>query len=120
VTRVLSVPYRFLYPAIVLFSCIGIYSIQNNTFDVMMTVAFGVLGYLFIKFGCEPAPLLLGFVLGPMMEENFRRALIIAKGDFAVFVERPISLALLAAAVLLIISMSLPALRKKRSEAFQG
>ncbi len=118
--RLLRVPYRFLYPAIVLFCCIGVYSLSNNTFDVMLTVLFGLLGYAFIKLGCEPAPLLLGFILGPMMEENFRRALLIERGDFAVFFEQPISAGLLIAALLLLISVSLPAIRRRRQEAFRG
>ena len=80
--RLLSVPYRLLYPAIILFCCIGVYTLSNNTFDVRLVVLFGALGYLFAKIGCEPAPMLLGFILGPMMEEFFRRALIIERGDF--------------------------------------
>jgi len=118
--RLLRVPYRFLYPAIVLFICIGVYSLSNNTFDVMLTALFGLLGYGFIKLGCEPAPLLLGFVLGPMMEENFRRALLFEKGDFAVFIEQPISAGLLVAALLLLLSVALPAIRRRRQEAFRG
>jgi putative tricarboxylic transport membrane protein len=120
--RLLSLPYRFLYPAIVLFCCIGVYTLQNNTFDVRMVVLFGALGYLFAKIGCEPAPMLLGFILGPMMEEYFRRALIIERGDFSVFINRPISATLLAAALLLVVSMSLPAIAKwqRRAVAEQG
>ena len=98
--RLLSLPYRFLYPAIILFCCIGVYTLSNNTFDVRMVVLFGALGYLLARIGCEPAPMLLGFILGPMMEEYFRRALIIERGDFMVFVNRPISATLLAAALL--------------------
>ncbi len=86
----------------------------NNIFDVRLVVLFGALGYLFAKIGCEPAPMLLGFILGPMMEEFFRRALIISRGDFIVFVERPISAGLLAAALALLVSMSLPAIAKWR------
>jgi TctA family transporter len=115
--RLLSLPYRFLYPAIILFCCIGVYTLSNNTFDVRMVVVFGAAGYLFAKIGCEPAPLLLGFILGPMMEEFFRRALIIERGDFSVFVTRPISAILLAAALLLLLSMSLPAIAKWRRQA---
>jgi TctA family transporter len=85
--RLLQVPYRFMYPAILLFCCIGVYSIQNNVFDVMITVVFGALGWLFAKLECEPAPLLLGFILGPMMEENLRRALLLSRGDPSVFVK---------------------------------
>ena len=94
--RLLSVPYRLLYPAIILFCCIGVYTLSNNTFDVRLVVLFGAVGYLFAKIGCEPAPMLLGFILGPMMEEYFRRALVIERGDFRVFIERPISAGLLA------------------------
>jgi len=120
--RLLSLPYRFLYPAIILFCCIGVYTLSNNTFDVRMVVLFGAVGYLFAKIGCEPAPMLLGFILGPMMEEYFRRALIIERGDFMVFVNRPISAALLATALLLLLSMSLPAIAnwRRRAIAEQG
>src|SRR5450759_271996 len=89
--KLLSVPYRWLFPAIVLFCAIGVYSTNNNTFDVWLVGAFGFIGYLFIKLGCEPAPLLLGFILGPMMEENLRRALLLSRGDWSVFVTRPLS-----------------------------
>jgi putative tricarboxylic transport membrane protein len=115
--RLLSLPYRFLYPAIILFCCIGVYTLQNNTFDVRMVLLFGALGYLFAKIGCEPAPMLLGFILGPMMEEFFRRALLISRGDFMVFIERPISATLLAAALALLASMSLPMIAKWRRQA---
>ena len=115
--RLLSVPYRLLYPAIILFCCIGVYTLANNTFDVRLVVLFGAVGYLFAKIGCEPAPMLLGFVLGPMMEEYFRRALVIERGDFRVFIERPISAGLLAVALALLVSMSLPAIAKWRQRA---
>ena len=115
--RLLSLPYRFLYPAIILFCCIGVYTLQNNTFDVRMVLLFGALGYLFAKIGCEPAPMLLGFILGPMMEEFFRRALLISRGDFMVFIERPISATLLAAALALLASISLPMIAKWRRQA---
>jgi len=117
--KLLTVPYRFLYPAILVFCCIGVYSVQNTTFDVFQTAAFGVLGYLFIKLRMEPAPLLLGFVLGPMMEENFRRALLLSRGEFTVFVTRPLSLGLLIAAAILVAIVALPSIKKKREEAFQ-
>ena len=112
--KLLSVPYRLLYPAIILFCCIGVYTLANNIFDVRLIILFGALGYFFTKIGCEPAPMLLGFLLGPMMEEYFRRALLIERGDFRVFVERPISAALLAAALALLLSMSLPAIARWR------
>jgi len=116
--KLLQVPYRLMYPAILLFCCIGVYSINNNVFDVFMTAAFGILGWLFMKLECEPAPLLLGFILGPMMEENLRRALLLSRGDPIVFVTRPISAVMLAMAVLLLLIIVAPSIRKKREEAF--
>ena len=89
--KLLTVPYRFLFPAITLFCCIGVYSLNNSTFDVYMTAIFAFVGYLFYKLGCESAPLLLGFILGPMMEENLRRALLLSRGDWGTFVTRPLS-----------------------------
>jgi TctA family transporter len=117
--KLLKVPYRFLFPAILSFCCIGLYTVNNNTFDVLLAAGFGVLGYLFHKFGCEGAPLLLGFVLGPMMEENFRRSLLLSQGDFSVFVTRPISAGLLLVTAILIIIVALPSIKAKREEAFQ-
>lgn len=117
--RLLTVPYRFLFPAILVFCCIGAYTVNNSTFDVYMTAAFGLLGYVLIKLGCEGAPLMLGFVLGPMMEENFRRSLLLSQGDFSVFVSRPISLGLLVATALLLAVVALPSIKRKREEAFQ-
>lgn len=116
--RLLTVPYRYLYPAILLFCCIGVYSLNNNVFDVALAVFFGLLGYLFIKLGCEPAPLLLAFILGPQMEEHLRRALLLSRGSWTTFVERPISLGLLIVAVLLLALTLLPALAQRRKEAF--
>lgn len=117
--KLLTVPYRYLYPAILVFCCIGVYTVNNSVFDVFMTAGFGVLGYVFIKLGCEGAPLLLGFVLGPMMEENFRRSLLLSRGDFSVFFTRPISLGLLLAAAALVVIVALPSIKSKREEAFQ-
>jgi TctA family transporter len=116
--KLLQVPYRLLYPAILVFCCIGTYSLQNNVFDVLLTVVFGVLGWLFVKLECEPAPLLLGFILGPLMEENLRRALLLSRGDPTVFVTRPISATLITLAAILLIIVALPMIRKKREEAF--
>jgi putative tricarboxylic transport membrane protein len=116
--KLLTVPYRFLYPAIIVFCGIGVYSISNNTFDVILTAVFGLLGYIFIKLKCEPAPLLLGLVLGKMMEENFRRALKLARGDFTTFVTRPISLGLLLLALVLILLVLMPAIKQTRKVAF--
>jgi putative tricarboxylic transport membrane protein len=116
--KLLTVPYRFMFPAIVLFCAIGVYSTNNNTFDIWMVAAFGFVGYLFAKLGCEPAPLLLGFILGPMMEENLRRALLLSRGDWSVFVTRGLSASLLAVAALLLVIVLLPAVKNKREEAF--
>jgi putative tricarboxylic transport membrane protein len=116
--KLLSVPYRFLFPAIVLFCAIGVYSTNNNTFDIWMVGAFGVIGYIFYKIGCEPAPLLLGFILGPMMEENLRRAMLLSRGDWSVFVTRPLSAGLLIAAAILLAVVMLPSIKKKREVAF--
>jgi TctA family transporter len=116
--KLLTVPYRFLFPAIVTFCCIGSYTLNNNNFDVFMTAIFAVIGYAFYKLGCEPAPLLLGFILGPMMEENLRRALLLSRGDWTTFGTRPLSAALLAAAALMVIVVMLPSIKAKREEAF--
>jgi len=116
--KLLTVPYRFLFPAIVLFCAIGVYSTNNNSFDIWSVAAFGFIGYLFIKIGCEPQPLLLGFILGPMMEENLRRALLLSRGDWTVFVTRPLSGSLLVAALILLGIVLLPSIRNKREEAF--
>jgi putative tricarboxylic transport membrane protein len=117
--RLLKVPYRLMFPAILMFCCIGIYSINSLPTDVMFIGFFGVVGYALIKFGFEPAPLLLGFVLGPMLEENLRRAMIISRGNAAVFVTHPLSLALLLISLALLIVVLLPNIRAKREEAFQ-
>jgi TctA family transporter len=95
-----------------------VYSTNNNTWDIWMVAMFGVIGYGFIKLGMEPAPLLLGFILGPMMEENLRRAMLLSRGDWSVFVTRPLSATLLAMAVLLLIIVALPSIKSKRQEAF--
>jgi len=117
--KLLTIPYRWLFPAIVLFCAIGVYSTNNNTWDIWMVAIFGVIGYMFIKLGCEPAPLLLGLILGPMMEENLRRALLLSRGDWSVLVTRPLSAGLLAAAALLVIIVMLPSVKSKREVAFQ-
>ncbi|BDW11906.1 membrane protein [Polynucleobacter sp. SHI8] len=116
--KLLTIPYRHLYPAILVFCCIGVYSVNNTVFDIYLTAGFGILGYIFMKFKCEAPPLLLGFVLGPMMEENFRRALLLSRGDYSVFVTRPLSASLLAAAAFLVVIVLLPAFKKTREEAF--
>jgi putative tricarboxylic transport membrane protein len=116
--KLLTVPYRMLYPAIMVFCCIGLYTLNNNTFDVYAGALFGVIGYIFYKLHCEPAPLLLGFILGPMMEENLRRALLLSRGDWTAFVTRPLSAVLLLGAVLMIVVVTLPSIKKKRAETF--
>ncbi len=116
--KLLTVPYRLLYPSILLFCCIGVYSISNAPFDVMQTAIFGIVGYVFVKLECEPAPLILGFILGPLMEENLRRAMLLSRGDPVVFFTRPISLTMLVIAAFLLLIVVMPAVRKKREEAF--
>lgn len=112
--KVLKVPYRMLYPAILVFCCVGVYSYRYLPFDVILVIGFGLLGYLFRKLRCEPAPLILGMVLGPMMEEHFRRALRISHGDFSIFVSRPISAVLLGIAAVLIVMILFPKIRRAR------
>jgi TctA family transporter len=117
--QLLRLPYRFLYLAILLFCAIGVYTIGNSGYAVIMAAFFGVVGYVFIRLECEPAPLVLGFVLGPLMEDNLRRALRISSGDPMIFVNRPICLSLLIAALILLIIVALPTIRSRREEAFQ-
>jgi len=114
----LRVPYRLLYPSIVVFCCIGIYSINNSPTDVVIAAVFGLVGYWLTKHDFEPAPLVLAFVLGPLMEENLRRAMLIARGDATVFITRPISGVLIAIAVGLLVLAALPMIRKRREEVF--
>uniref|UniRef100_A0A9E8CND8 Tripartite tricarboxylate transporter permease n=1 Tax=Bosea sp. NBC_00436 TaxID=2969620 RepID=A0A9E8CND8_9HYPH len=116
--RLLSIPYKILYPAILLFCAIGSFSINNSVFDIYVTVLFGALGYLFIKLKCEPVPLLLGFVVGPMMEENLRRAMLLSRGDPTVFVTQPLSATLLVLALIMLAVVALPAIRKERDQVF--
>ncbi|WP_075215076.1 tripartite tricarboxylate transporter permease [Mongoliimonas terrestris] len=116
--RLLTIPYGVLFPAIIAFAAIGCYSINLNAFDIYAIVAFGILGYALVKFGCEPAPLLLGFVLGPLLEEHLRRAMIISRGDPMIFLERPISATLLLLAVAAVVIAVLPSVRKRRDEVF--
>jgi TctA family transporter len=116
--KLLRVPYRILFPAILVFCTIGVYSLNYNVFDIFMTAAFGLIGYIWAKLKCEGAPLLLGLVLGPMMEENFRRALLLARGDYTTFITRPLSATLLVLSLILVILVALPSVKKKREEAF--
>ena len=112
--RILTIPYRFLYPVILVLICVGVYAVGSNVYDVVQVLLFGLVGYLMLRVRLEPAPMLLGFVLGPLLEDNFRRALILSRGDLAVFVERPISLSLLlACAVIIVISLRRPAAASK-------
>jgi putative tricarboxylic transport membrane protein len=117
--RLLKVPYRLLFTIILLFCCIGIYSINNNPYDVYFTAFFGLVGYALIKLGLEPAPMLLGFVLGRLMEEKLRQALALSEGSFMTFLERPLSAMLLLLALGIMVIAVLPAVRKGREEAFQ-
>ena len=114
----LRVPYRLLFPSIVVFCCIGIYSVNNSPSDVIVAGVFGLFGYWLVKHDFEPAPLVLAFVLGPLMEENLRRAMLIARGDATVFATRPISAVLLLIALTLLVLALLPMIRKRREEVF--
>jgi putative tricarboxylic transport membrane protein len=116
--RLLRVPYRLLFPMIIIFCLVGIYSLNNSPFDVAMTALFGVVGYWLIKHDFEPAPMLLGMVLGPLMEENLRRAMLIARGDATVFFTRPLSASLLVLSVIMLVLAVLPSIRKRRDEVF--
>jgi len=117
--RLLAVPYRVLFPAVMVFTAIGVFSVNNSTFDIHVMVLFGLLGYFFRKVRCEPAPFFLALVLGPMIEEYLSRALVRSRGNLMVFVERPISATLLALAAAAIVAAALPLVRKKRGEALQ-
>jgi putative tricarboxylic transport membrane protein len=117
--RLLSIPYRLLFPAIAFFCAIGVYSLNNSVFEIFVMTGFGLLGYVFNRLDCPPAPLILGVILGPMLEESFRRALLLSRGDFSVFFTRPISAGLLITAAALIVLVLLPHMTKKREEAFQ-
>jgi len=116
--RLLTVPYRFLYPSILVFMAIGVYSLSNSPFDVLLMAVFGILGHIFVKLECEPAPLILGLILGPMMEENLRRALLLSRGDPIILLTKPISAGFLVAAIILLGIVLAPAIRRKREEVF--
>jgi putative tricarboxylic transport membrane protein len=117
--KLLSVPYRLLYPAILMFCIIGVYSINTNVEQLIIMAIFAAFGYVLYKFGCEPAPMVLGFILGPLMEENLRRTLVLSRGDPMVFIERPISATLLLMSLCVVALIVLPQFRKTREEAFQ-
>ncbi len=117
--RVLSVPYRLLFPCILVFCLIGIYAVNSSTTDILLTFVFAGFGYLLYKFGCEPAPLVLGFILGPLMEENLRRSLVLSRGDPTIFFTRPLSLTILALAAAVLLLVALPQIRTTREKVFQ-
>jgi TctA family transporter len=117
--RLVRIPYDLLYPAILVFCVIGVYSLSNSVFDIYVMLAFGLFGYVMAKFGCEPAPLILGMLLGPMLEEYAQRALLLSRGDLMTFVERPISGSFLLLSVAILVTSALPLIRKKRREALQ-
>ncbi|MGE0037614.1 MAG: tripartite tricarboxylate transporter permease [Xanthobacteraceae bacterium] len=117
--RLLQVPYIYLFPTILTLCCVGTYALNSSTGDVLIMTVFGIVGYTFRKLDCEPAPLLLGLVLGPMLEENFRRAMVLSEGDWSVFVHRPISLGFLLLSAALLLATALPNVRRKREEAFR-
>jgi putative tricarboxylic transport membrane protein len=111
--RLLTIPYRLLYPAILVFCCIGVYSVSNSVFDVYLAAGLGIVGYVLHRCDCSPAPLILGFILGPILEENLRRALLIGRGDLMVFLQRPISLVFVLISIAIIIGFCTPALKRK-------
>lgn len=113
----LKIPYRWLFPLILTFSCVGVFAVNFSTMDIWLMVFFGVVGYLFLKIGCEAAPFILGFLLGPMLEENFRRAMLLSRGSIDIFVTKPISAVLLAATAIVLLMMIFPNIRKKKDEA---
>jgi putative tricarboxylic transport membrane protein len=116
--KLLTVPYRYLYPSILVFMAIGVFSLSNNPWDVLVMALFGIFGYVCVKLECEPAPLILGFILGPLMEENLRRAMLLSRGDPMTFITKPISAGFIVASLILLVIVALPALRKKREEVF--
>jgi TctA family transporter len=116
--RLLSIPYNVLFPAIIVFAAIGVFSVENKAFDLFMMSGLGLLGYVLVKHDCEPVPLLLGFVLGPLLEEHLRRGMLISHGDPMIFLQRPISAGLLAASALVLIVVALPAIARKRETVF--
>jgi putative tricarboxylic transport membrane protein len=117
--KLLTVPYRILFPSILVFMAVGVFSVSNNPFDVFLMAIFGILGWVCYKLECEPAPLILGFILGPLMEENLRRAMLLSRGDPIVFFTKPISATFLIISIILLVIIALPNIRKKREEAFQ-
>jgi TctA family transporter len=117
--KMLTIPYRYLYPSAMLFVCMGVYAANNDMFQVVETLVIGVFGYVLLKLDFHPAPILLGFVLGSRFEENFRRAMLIGRGNFMVFIERPISATFLALSVILIMTQMYFWLRRRKSAAVE-
>ena len=116
--RLLLVPYRMLFPAILLFCCVGLFSVQNDVTDIVLAVLCAVLGYLFVKLKCDPVPFLLAFIIGPMLEENLRRAMLVARGDVGAMVSRPLTATMLVLAMALLALAALPRFRKTRKVTF--
>jgi TctA family transporter len=114
--RLLDVPYRLLFPAIMAFAAIGIYSLNNSAFEVYLAAMFGIGGFVLVKLGFGLAPLLLGFVIGPMLEDNLRRSMLMGRGDPSIFITRPISLCFIIATVLILVLVALPGIRKRRRD----
>jgi putative tricarboxylic transport membrane protein len=117
--QLLKVPYRIMFPSIFLFCCIGVYALNNSVFEVVLAIGFGFMGYFMIKVGLEPSPLILGFVLGPLIEEHLRRTLMLSRGDFSVFLHRPLALAMLVTAAVLMLLTLVPRLAARREEIFK-
>jgi TctA family transporter len=113
----LKAPYRWLFPAIIAVACTGLYTVNLSSSDILLAAAFGVLGYLFIKLDCEPAPLILGFVLGPMLEVYFRRAMLVSRGDPTVFITEPLSAFFLIAGVIVLACTLVPMIRRRKEVA---
>ncbi len=116
--KLLKVPYHVLFPIIMAFCSIGVYSVNSNVYDLYAVAGFGLLGYILLKLRCEPAPVLLGFVLGPLLEENLRRAMIFGRGDPTTFLTRPISATLLVLTLIVLVAVLMPSVNKKRAEVF--
>jgi TctA family transporter len=117
--RLLTIPYHLLFPAIVVFCSIGVFSVNGSTFDLLLTAFFGIAGYTLVRLNCEPAPLVMGLILGPMLEEHLRRSMLYSRGDPTIFLTKPISAALLLIALCMLVIIVVPAVRAKRNKAFR-
>ena len=115
--QLLKIPYRWLYPSILVFACVGVFTVNNSPLDLALAALFGLMGYVFLKLGLELSPFILGFILGPLLEENFRRAMLVSRGSLGIFVQRPISAAFLAATVVLLALMVVPSFRRAKDRA---